>query len=91
MNFSKKDIIKKITKKSSIPFLDGSMILESFLVLIKNKSHSRSVKLSVFGSFIFKKTPKRIGRNPKTKVSYIIDEMSKLNFKPSNKIKGKLN
>jgi|TARA_B100000768_G_scaffold181273_1_gene203612 integration host factor subunit alpha len=91
MNFSKKDIIKKITKKSSIPFLDGSMILESFLVLIKNKSHSRSVKLSGFGSFIFKKTPKRIGRNPKTKVSYIIDEMSKLNFKPSNKIKGKLN
>jgi len=91
MNLSKNNIIKNLTKKSSLPFLEGSMLLESFLLLIKSKALSKSVKLSGFGSFSFKKTPIRIGRNPKTKDSYIIPEMNKLNFKPSNKIKENIN
>ena len=91
MNFSKTSIIKNISKKSLVSSGDAASILESFLLLIKNKSKLRSVKLSGFGSFIFKKTPKRLGRNPKTKDSYIIAELNKLNFKPSNKIKEKLN
>ena len=91
MNFSKTNIIKNISKKSLVSSGDATSILESFLLLIKNKSKLRSVKLSGFGSFSFKKTPKRLGRNPKTKDSYIIPEMNKLNFKPSNKIKEKIN
>ena len=91
MNFSKTNIIKNISKKSLVSSGDAASILESFLLLIKNKSKLRSVKLSGFGSFSFKKTPKRLGRNPKTKDSYIIPELNKLNFKPSNKIKEKLN
>ena len=64
-------------------------ILESFCYLLKiNQIQS---KLSSFGSFSFKNTPKRLGRNPKTKDSYIIPEINKLNFKPSNKIKEKIN
>ena len=91
MNFSKTNIIKNISKKSLVSSGDATIILESFLLLIKNKSKLRSVKLSGFGSFSFKKTPKRLGRNPKTKDSYIIPEINKLNFKPSNKIKEKIN
>ncbi len=91
MNFSKNNLIKNITKKSSVSFLEGSKILESFLLLIKSKAISKSVKLSGFGSFNFKKTPQRIGRNPKTRDSYIIPEMNKLNFKPSSKIKENIN
>ena len=91
MNFSKNNIIKNITKKSLISASEASEILESFLILIKNKALSKSVKLSGFGSFGFKITPKRLGRNPKTKDSYIIPEMNKLNFKPSNKIKENIN
>ena len=91
MNFSKTNIIKNISKKSLVSSGEATSILESFLLLIKNKSKLRSVKLSGFGSFSFKKTPKRLGRNPKTKDSYIIPELNKLNFKPSNKIKEKLN
>ena len=67
------------------------LFLESFLLLIKHKSKLRSVKISSFGSFSSKKTPKRLGRNPKTKDSYIIPELNKFNFKPSNKIKENLN
>lgn len=91
MSFSKNNIIKNITKKSSIPALEGSKILESFLLLVKTKALSKSVKLSGFGAFSFKKTPKRIGRNPQTKDSYIIPVMNKLNFKASNKVKANIN
>ena len=91
MNFSKTNIIKNIRKNSLVSSADATSILESFLLLIKNKSKLRSVKLSRFGSFSYKRTPKRLGRNPKTKDSYIILELNKLNFKPSNKIKEKLN
>jgi nucleoid DNA-binding protein len=91
MNFSKTNITKNITNKSEVSAEEATNILESFLLLIKNKSKLKSVKLSSFGSFSFKKTPARHGRNPKTKDSYIIPELNKLNFKPSNKIKEKIN
>ena len=91
MNVTKKNIIKNINKESLISIEDGSNFLESFLLSIKNKSKSRLVKLSGFGSFGFKKTPERLGSNPKTQDSYIIPELNKLNFKPSNKIKEYLN
>ena len=91
MNFNKADIVKNISKNSLVSAGDARNILESFLSLIKSSSKLRPVKLSSFGTFSFKKTPKRIGRNPNTKDSYIIPELNKLNFKPSNKIKENLN
>tara|TARA_B100000795_G_scaffold253174_1_gene223207 strand:+ start:135 stop:410 length:276 start_codon:yes stop_codon:yes gene_type:complete len=91
MGFSKSNIVKNITSKSKVSAGEATKILESLLLLIKNKSKLRSVKFSGFGSFGFKKTPKRLGRNPKTNDSYIIPELNKLNFKPSNKLKEKIN
>ena len=91
MGFSKSNIVKNITSKSKVSAGEAAKILESLLLLIKNKSKLRSVKFSGFGSFGFKKTPKRLGRNPKTNDSYIIPELNKLNFKPSNKLKEKIN
>ena len=91
MNFSKTNIIKNISKKSLVSAGEASNILESFLLLIKVEAKLKSVKLSRFGSFNFKKTPKRLGRNPKTQDSYIIPELNKLNFKPSNNIKTLIN
>jgi integration host factor subunit alpha len=91
MSFSKSDLVKNMSRKSLLSAGESKIILESFLSLIKSSSKLRSIKLSSFGTFSFKKTPKRLGRNPKTKDSYIIPELNKLNFKPSNKIKEKLN
>jgi nucleoid DNA-binding protein len=91
MNLSKSGIVKNISRKSLVSAAESKFILESFLSIIKNSSKLRPVKLSSFGTFSFKKTPKRLGRNPKTKDSYIIPELHKLNFKPSNKIKENLN
>jgi nucleoid DNA-binding protein len=91
MNFNKSNIVKKINKNSSISNEDSSILLESFLSFIKNHAKLSVVKLSGFGTFSFKRTPNRVGRNPKTKDSYIIPAMNKLNLKPSNKIKDQIN
>ena len=91
MSLTKNNIITNLNKNSSLSVGEASSIFESFLSVIKTKSKSKSVKLSGFGTFSFKKTPKRVGRNPKTKDSYIIPELYKLNFKPSNKVKEQIN
>jgi integration host factor subunit alpha len=91
MNITKSNIIKKIIKKSSISNKDGAVLFESLILFIKKQAKLDAVKITGFGTFSFKKTPKRIGRNPKTQDSYIIPELNKLNFKPSNKIKEKIN
>ena len=91
MGLTKNNIINNLKKNSSLSHGEASSIFESFLSIIKSKSKSKSLKLSGFGTFRFKKTPKRTGRNPKTKDSYIIIELNKLNFKPSNKVKKQIN
>ena len=91
MSFTKNNIINYIKKNSSLSVGEASSIFESFLSVIKSKSKSKSVKLSGFGTFSLKKTPKRLGRNPKTQDSYIIPKSIKLNFKPSNKVKEQIN
>jgi nucleoid DNA-binding protein len=91
MSLTKNNIINNLKKNSLLSIGEASSIFESFLSLIKSKSKSKSVKLSGFGTFSFKKTPKRAGRNPKTKDSYIIPELNKLNFKPSSKVKEQIN
>ena len=91
MSITKKNIIKNINKETAISIEDAATLLESCLLLVKKHAKSNKVKLSGFGTFCFKKTPKRIGRNPKTSDSYIIPELNKLNFKPSNILKDKIN
>ena len=91
MSITKKNIIKNINKETAISIEDATIIMETFLLLVKKHAKSNKVKLSGFGTFHFKKTLKRIGRNPKTSDSYIIPELNKLNFKPSNILKDKIN
>ena len=91
MNITKKNIINNINKETAISIEDATNLMELFLLLVKKHAKTNKVKLSGFGTFCFKKTPKRIGRNPKTSDSYIIPELNKLNFQPSNILKDKIN
>ena len=91
MNLSKKNIIKNLAKNSLISNNDASSIFESFLRIVKSESKSKLVKICSFGTFSFKQTSERVGRNPKTLDSYIIPKLNKLNFKPSEKIRRKIN
>lgn len=91
MNLTKMAIIKKLSSEVSIDKEISSKILNDFLNFIKENIKKRDIKITGFGTFYKHQTPKRIGRNPKTKESYIIGARKKLNFKASNKIKEILN
>ena len=90
MGLGKKDIVNNIFSKTLLSSKDSSKFLESFLGILKNHKN-KNIKLSNFGSFLLINTPKRIGRNPKTKEEYEIRARKKLSFKASNKIKSFLN
>ena len=91
MSLGKKDIAKDISSKAQISLADSKKIVDIFIDIVSTKSVNHIVKISNFGSFYFHKSPKRIGRNPKTKKTYVINERSKLSLKASNKIKKLIN
>lgn len=91
MSITKKNLSDNVAMASSISKKDANKFLEFFISQIKNKTKKGNVKLSNFGVFNYKQTPERIGRNPKTKESYIIKSQRKLKFRPSCKLKKQIN
>ena len=84
---TKKNIAKLISKKIHIPESNASNILEYFLLNIKNNAQNKSIKINNFGSFQYKTTPKRVGRNPKTGEVHEIKSFQRFIFKPSINLK----
>ena len=91
MSFTKSDIAKNITLKTSISNQSAKQLLDRFIQVVVYSSNKSQVKISGFGTFLRKKTPSRIGRNPKTGEEFKIVERYKLNLILSNKIKEKIN
>jgi len=91
MNITKDDIIKNISKSTSISSVQARDVFRSFISTISSISKSKIVKINNFGSFYTLSSPERIGRNPKTKESYIIPKRNKITLKVSNKVKKEIN
>ena len=91
MTLNKADIAKKICLNINVTNNQAHQILNSFLFQIKKNSKLKIMKLSKFGSFEYKKTKERLGRNPKSKESYIIESRSKIIFKSSNILRKVIN
>lgn len=88
---NKKLITYKISKELNLSVNDSKKITDAFVLILKDVLKKQNVKLSAFGTFFRHRTPKRIGRNPKTKESYIISPRVKVNFRASRKAKEVLN
>jgi len=91
MTVTKDIIVKNIVENTQISKNDAANILSSFVFFVTKKSKSHTVKISNFGSFKYKTSPTRLGRNPRTKEEFIIPKISKCSFSPSNLLKGKIN
>tara|TARA_B100000900_G_C20297421_1_gene600751 strand:- start:34 stop:312 length:279 start_codon:yes stop_codon:yes gene_type:complete len=92
MALTKSDIVKNIAQETGISKQNSKDLLDHFLNLIKmNLKKMNPVKISNFGTFEVKRTPSRMGRNPKTKQEYIISERNKITLKTSKNIKNFLN
>ena len=91
MSYTKSDITKNIALETSLSIESSKKILDSFIKLVVSRSKDSRLKISSFGTFHKKKTPARVGRNPKTGQEYIIKEREKIRFYPSSKIKKFVN
>ena len=91
MSLGKKDIVKDISSKAHISSSQSNQLLNSFISSIKSNSNKKLVKIPNFGTFYYKKTPSRIGRNPKTKEKFPITARSKLYFLTSSKVRKLFN
>ena len=92
MALTKSDIAVNIAKNTGISNQDAKALLDNFIEQIKFSLKNKiSVKISNFGTFEVKKTPSRIGRNPKTKKEYIISARNRITLNASKNIKDFLN
>ena len=92
MALAKSDIAHNIAKNTGISKQDSKALLENFIEQIKFSLKNKiSVKISNFGTFEVKKTPSRIGRNPKTKEEYMISARNRITLNASKNIKDFLN
>ena len=92
MALTKCDIAQNIAKNTGISKQDSNALLENFIEQIKFSLKNKiSVKISNFGTFEVKKTPSRIGRNPKTKEEYMISARNRITLNASKNIKDFLN
>ena len=91
MSLTKRDIAKNISLSNNLTFSESTNILNKFIQKIITLSKRSNLKLSNFGTFSYKFTPKRVGRNPKTKEEFTITSRKKLSFSSSKKIKELIN
>ena len=92
MALAKSDIAHNIAKNTGISKQDSKALLENFIEQIKFSLKNKiPVKISNFGTFEVKKTPSRIGRNPKTKEEYTVSARNRITLNASKRIKDFLN
>lgn len=88
---TKASISKFLSEEMGITLLESKKFINSFLDCILDNSFKKRIKLNGFGTFFIHRSPQRIGRNPKTKESYIIKPRKKIIFKASQTIKKIIN
>tara|TARA_Y100000816_G_C25747491_1_gene393205 strand:+ start:298 stop:570 length:273 start_codon:yes stop_codon:yes gene_type:complete len=90
LSLTKKDLANNISEKLGLSQKDSLFFVKNFFkILIDNKTSN--ININKFGTFLYKKTPKRIGRNPKTLQEFEIKSRQKLTFKPSDEVKQNIN
>jgi len=91
-NFTRKDLTNKIYQKLGFSKNLSSKIIDDFFeILVDELIKNDKVKISSFGAFEIVNKRERIGRNPKTKKEAIISARRVVKFKPSVKVKNKIN
>ena len=88
----KEDIIREVMNQIKLDRKFAKQIVESILLIMKEALESGDeVMISGFGHFKVRHKNSRVGRNPKTKVSYEISERTVVTFYPSKVFRKELN
>ena len=86
-NITRDDISEYLYRKFGLTKIDcNDFVNELINQIIEGLNREKKIKIHNFGTFKIKQKKERIGRNPKTKETYIISARSVINFTPSKKV-----
>ena len=87
-NLTKKDLVNLVYMQLGFSKQVSENLISDFLsTIIQNIKNEKKLKLSKFGTFSIRQKKSRIGRNPKTKETKIIQSRNVVLFKPSNEFR----
>jgi len=91
-NFTRKNLSDKIYQNIGFSKNFSSTLIDDFFDMISSELiKSKKIKITSFGTFEVINKKERIGRNPKNKIEAKITARRIVKFKPSLKLKNKLN
>ena len=91
-NLTKKDLVNLVYMQLGFSKQVSENLISDFLsTIIQNIKNEKKLKLSKFGTFSIRQKKSRIGRNPKTKETKIIQSRNVVLFKPSNEFRQFIN
>ena len=91
MATTKIEVIDLICNELGYHKKDGSRFVESFFEIIKDElAEGNEVMISGFGKWSVREKNKRRGRNPQTGDAIVIDARKVVVFKPSAKLREKM-
>lgn len=91
MTVAKKNITSKLSSDTNLTIKESNDFLNVFIQSIKKNLLKGDQKISNFGTFYNKLTPRRVGRNPRTMEIFTITKRNKISFKISSKIRQYIN
>ena len=90
-NYKKIDIVNNLSKKTGFSVNLSKKLIDDFINILILNIKTGNFNLKNLGSFKIINKKKRMGRNRKTKIEFIIESRKTLSFKLSKKILEKLN
>ena len=92
MTLTKADLIDQIYNTHDVTKAKASELVEAFLKISKDSLiKGDNLLLSGFGKFSVKEKRARRGRNPQTGEEIMLDARRVITFKPSGKLRDRLN
>ncbi len=91
-NLAREDISKAINDEFGFSKKECQLIVSDIIeIIISGLQNNGIVKIHGFGTFKTKRKNSRVGRNPKTKKEFMIDNRLVISFKASKKLLKFLN
>ena len=90
-NFKKENFIESLSIKKGFSFSFSKKIVQDLLNILNEQIKSGQLNLKNVGSFKIINKKERLGRNPLTKKSYIIEARKTVSFKIANQLKKSIN
>ena len=90
-NYTKLDLAKNLKDKTGYSTLYCKELIDDIFTFLSLNIKSNKFSLKNVGTFKLLKKKERLGRNPKTKESFIITSRKSISFTASNKLIKSIN